>query len=119
TPWATPGALGAADRGPTVGSVSGSSGTKTITLNSAGIAMVQAWINGQNNGIIIADSSTTDGMDLASSEHGTQSYRPAPSVTYTTNGGGGGTGGTGGTGGSTGGVGGGTGGAGGSTGGAS
>jgi hypothetical protein len=111
TPWASPGALGAADLGPTVGSVSGSSGTKTIALNSAGIAMVQGWVTGQNNGIIIGNSSTTNGMDLASSEHGTQSYRPALSVTYTTNGGGSGTGGSGGAGGSTGGVGGSSGGA--------
>jgi hypothetical protein len=124
TPWATAGALGAADRGPTVGSVSGSAGSKTVALNSAGIAMVQGWITGANHGVIIANSSTTDGMDLASSEHGTQSYRPQLSLTYTTNVGSGGTGGTGGstggTGGSTGGTGGntgGTGGSGGSTGG--
>jgi hypothetical protein len=107
TSWATAGALGATDRGPTVGSVSGSSGTKTVALNSAGIAMVQGWITGANNGVIIANSSTTDGMDLASSEHGTQSYRPQLSLTYTTDVGSGGTGGTGGSVGGTGGTGGG------------
>ncbi|HEY6077901.1 MAG TPA: DNRLRE domain-containing protein, partial [Polyangiaceae bacterium] len=43
--WATAGALGSTDRGAVVGSITGSSaGSKTVTLNAAGIAMVQGWV---------------------------------------------------------------------------
>ena len=87
--WATPGALGGSDRGAVVGTVTGSTGSRTITLNAAGIAMVQGWVNGTNNGIIIASASNTDGIDFASSEVGTASQRPKLSITYTTNVGGG------------------------------
>ncbi|HEX2869635.1 MAG TPA: DNRLRE domain-containing protein [Polyangiaceae bacterium] len=87
--WATPGALGASDRGAVVGSVTGSTGSRTITLNAAGIAMVQGWVSGANNGVIIASASNTDGIDFASSEASTASQRPKLSITYTTNVGGG------------------------------
>lgn len=99
--WSSPGALSSADRGAVVGSISATStGLKTITLNASGIAMVQAWADGSaNNGVIIASSSNTDGIDFASSEAGTASQRPKLSVTYTTNSGAGGSG-AGGTGGS-------------------
>jgi len=83
TAWGTPGAKGTSDRGSLLGSVSGSAGSKTIVLNAAGIALVQAWVDGtSNNGIIIASSSNTDGIDFASSEHGTVSYRPKLTITY-------------------------------------
>jgi hypothetical protein len=83
TPWATAGALGATDRGSSVGTVTGSTGSKTITLNAAGIAMVQSWVDGtSNSGVIVASASNTDGLDLASSEHGTTSYHPSLTITY-------------------------------------
>ncbi len=121
TNWATAGALGATDRGSIVGSITGSVGSKTVTLNAAGIAMVQGWVSGSSNsGIAIADASVTNGIDFASSEHATVSYHPILTITYlppdTGTGGGSGTGGsTGGTGGATGGAGGSTGGTGGGT----
>jgi hypothetical protein len=43
---------------------------------------------GTNAGIIIASTSNTDGIDFASSEHGTVSYRPMLTVTYSTGSGG-------------------------------
>ncbi|XXY46396.1 DNRLRE domain-containing protein [Sorangium sp. So ce269] len=85
TTWATAGALGATDRGSLVGSVTGSAGSKTITLNAAGVALVQAWVNGtSNNGIIVASSSNTNGIDFASSEHATVAQRPKLTITYGT-----------------------------------
>jgi predicted phosphodiesterase len=98
--WATAGALAATDRGAQVGSVGGSSGSKTITLNAAGIAMVQSWIDdaANNKGIVIANTSSSGGIDFASSEYATASDRPKLSITYNTvSGGAGGSGGSGGT----------------------
>ena len=70
--WATPGAMGATDRGAVIGTITGSTGNKTVTLNSAGVSLVQSWVDGGTNaGIIIASPSNTDGIDLASSEHST------------------------------------------------
>ncbi|WP_437318534.1 DNRLRE domain-containing protein [Sorangium sp. So ce385] len=81
--WATAGALGSTDRGNLVGSVTGSAGSRTITLNAAGVALVQAWVDGtSNNGIVIASSSNTDGIDFASSEHATAAQRPKLTITY-------------------------------------
>ncbi len=83
SPWATSGARGSADRGPSVGTITGATGSRTVTLNSAGISMVQRWVNGGTNaGVILASASSTDGLDIASSENGTVSYRPALAVTY-------------------------------------
>lgn len=58
-------------------------GSKQITLNAAGIALVKGWINGSvaNNGFIIIDA-TTDGLGMSSSEFATVSQRPMLSVTY-------------------------------------
>jgi hypothetical protein len=85
--WGWQGARAATDRGPEIGSLSGGSGSKTIKLNAAGIAMVQGWVDGTNHGILIANHKTNHnrGSELASSEHGTSSYRPQLSITYTTN----------------------------------
>ncbi|WP_437877264.1 DNRLRE domain-containing protein [Sorangium sp. So ce513] len=83
TTWATAGAKGSTDRGGLVGSVTGGTGSRTITLNAAGVALVQAWVDGtSNDGILIASTSNTDGIDFASSEHGTVSYRPKLTITY-------------------------------------
>lgn len=63
--------------------VPSSTGSRQITLNAAGTALVQSWINGStNNGFIIMDASSTDGLDMRSSEYGTSSQRPMLSVTY-------------------------------------
>lgn len=59
-------------------------GSHTLTLNAAGIALVQGWVNGSqaNNGFTIRASGTSDGVDMRSSEYGTASQRPALTVTY-------------------------------------
>src|SRR5262245_58941738 len=55
TSWTTAGAMGAADRGAVVGTVTGPVGTVTINLNAAGVALVQQWVIGATNaGVIIA-----------------------------------------------------------------
>ncbi|WP_437969004.1 DNRLRE domain-containing protein [Sorangium sp. So ce260] len=83
TAWATAGAMGATDRGSLVGSVTGGTGSRTVTLNAAGVALVQAWVDGtSNNGIVVASSSNTDGIDFASSEHATAAQRPKLTITY-------------------------------------
>ncbi|HEU4776742.1 MAG TPA: DNRLRE domain-containing protein [Telluria sp.] len=55
----------------------------TITLNAAGIALVQGWLNGTgaNHGLTIR-STSADGIDFRSSEYGTVSQRPTLSITY-------------------------------------
>ena len=98
TNWGTPGAMAASDRGAVIGTVNGS-GSRIITLNGAGIALVQGWINGGTNaGVIIAHASVANGIDFASSEHGTAASRPKLTINYTAPGGTGGTAGTGGSG---------------------
>lgn len=107
TSWQTSGALGAEDRGAVIGSVTGS-GTKTVSLNAAGVALVQAWVRGDGNfGFVIADSANSDGLAVASSEYSTVAYRPKLTIQYVdsagvggANGGGGATTGGGATGGS-------------------
>ena len=88
--WATAGASGAADRGNTVlGSITvASKGLYTMSLNSAGIAQVQAWVNdpASNFGFIIQDyEDARDGLDFSSSEHSDVARRPALIVTYVEN----------------------------------
>ncbi len=83
TAWATAGALGATDRGASVGTVTGNTGSTTISLNAAGIAVVQGWADGtSNSGLIVAHASNTNGLDFASSEHATTSYHPTLTITY-------------------------------------
>jgi hypothetical protein len=62
-----------------------STGAKTLSLNAAGVTLVQGWVNGSvaNNGLAIKSAGTTDGLDLRSSEYGTQSQRPKLTVKYT------------------------------------
>lgn len=59
-------------------------GSYTLTLNAAGTALVQGWVNGTvaNNGLMIRSAGTTDGLILRSSEYSTTSQRPSLSVTY-------------------------------------
>src|SRR5690606_28844754 len=84
TPWATPGALGSTDRGGQIGSLTATAtGSYTIALNAVGLALIQSWVDGQpNTGMIFAHPTNTDGLDFATSEHATASYRPTLSVTY-------------------------------------
>lgn len=81
--WATAGAMGGTDRGAVIGTITGSTGNKTVTLNGAGVSLVQSWVDGGTNaGVIIANATNTDGLDLASSEHATLAYRPKLTITY-------------------------------------
>lgn len=60
-----------------------STGSFVIDLDANGIALVQSWVNGaDNNGIAIASDGTNNGVDIRSSEYGTQGQRPLLSVTY-------------------------------------
>ena len=71
-------------QGAEIGSfVPNANGLHTITLNAAGISLVQGWLNGtvDNNGLTIR-STSSDGVDIRSSEYGTASQRPALSITY-------------------------------------
>ncbi len=71
--------------GSLVGTITATStGTKSITLNAAGVAMVQGWVNGTvtNNGILIKSASTTDGLDIRSSEYSTVASRPMLTIQY-------------------------------------
>ncbi|TAK62779.1 DNRLRE domain-containing protein [Methylobacter sp.] len=74
-----------ANQGLLIGSfLPSATGSYTIQLNSAGISLVQSWVNGSaaNNGFMIVDGGTSDGVDLRSSEYGTQAQRPKLTVTY-------------------------------------
>jgi hypothetical protein len=73
------------NQGALVGTLSATStGSKVVQLNSAGIALVQGWVNGSsvNNGIMIIDAGSTDGLQMRSSEYSTQGQRPKLTVTY-------------------------------------
>jgi hypothetical protein len=103
--WATPGANGATDRGAVLGTVIGATdSTQTVTLNAAGIARVRAWIDNpsSNAGVIVANTTITDGIDLGASDNLTAARRPKLTVTYDSGGGTGGTGGGSGSGGTAG-----------------
>ncbi|HET7543736.1 MAG TPA: DNRLRE domain-containing protein [Polyangiaceae bacterium] len=83
SPWASPGALDASDRGPLLGTLSGGVGSAAIPLNSAGVALIQSWVDGGTNaGIIIANSTNTDGADIASNESAAAASRPKLTVSY-------------------------------------
>ena len=85
-PWAAAGATGAADRGATVLGVlsAGATGPIQITLNPAGVAAVQAWVNNPaaNFGLIVADTAITDGADWSASEAALATSRPALTIIY-------------------------------------
>ncbi len=55
-----------------------------ITLNAAGIAAVQAWVNSpsSNLGLIIQDYSNSNGADISSREASAAAQRPKLMVTY-------------------------------------
>jgi hypothetical protein len=90
TPWEVAGAQGSSDRGSTVlGTLTAPSlGERVITLNGAGIAVLQSWIDdsNQNNGFVIQnyDNLSTDDLDFDSSE-GSASKRPKLTIDYLPN----------------------------------
>ncbi|MGB2688153.1 MAG: DNRLRE domain-containing protein, partial [Desulfobacterales bacterium] len=86
--WQVAGADGSLDRGSTVfGVISGDKGLATLSLNAAGVAVVQAWVDNptSNHGFVILNYiSATNGLDFSSRETGTVSVRPKLTVTYST-----------------------------------
>ncbi|WP_437509469.1 DNRLRE domain-containing protein [Sorangium sp. So ce1099] len=81
--WGTPGAMASTDRGRLVGTITGGTGFRTVTLNAAGIALVQSWVNGATNrGVIVAHPTNGDAIHLASSEHATVANRPKLTINY-------------------------------------
>jgi len=87
SPWATAGAQGSADRGNTVLGVLKTSltGSTTVTLNAAGVSLLQSWINNpaSNLGFAIQDYGASDNVGFYSSEYSTAARRPMLSVSYT------------------------------------
>jgi acid phosphatase type 7 len=87
TAWQTAGATGSLDRdSTTIGSLSGkSTGSVTASLNSYGVSVVQGWVKNpnQNFGIIVASTTNSDGLTIASSDYATIANRPLLTVTYT------------------------------------
>lgn len=86
TPWAGAGATGSADREAIVlGRLTATTlGAHSVPLNDAGLAVVQAWIDGArpNHGLIISDSAATNGLDFAARETDAATSRPKLTVIY-------------------------------------
>ena len=84
--WQSAGASGANDRETTIMGIlsAAANGTLTITLTSYGVSKVNAWIDNPsaNYGFVIQDYTTTDGIDLTSSEGTIVSQRPALTITH-------------------------------------
>src|SRR5207249_9785015 len=83
--WEIPGAKGTSDRETTVvGTITApSTGQVTITLNAAGIDLVQSWVDdpSTNNGMLIADSKASDGLFFES--RNAETARTCPKLTVT------------------------------------
>jgi 3-phytase len=85
--WATAGALAASDRGTVaIGNLTATkTGQAIITLNAAGVALVQSWVNNPatNFGILLQNyANATDGITFATREATSASTRPMLSVSY-------------------------------------
>lgn len=84
--WQSGGAAGTNDRGDTVlGSFSApATGLATITLNAAGVAVVQAWVDApaSNRGFILGGPATSNRLEFRASEYGTKARRPKLTVTW-------------------------------------
>lgn len=83
--WGQAGATAATDRDAApIGATTTGSGTQSYPLNAAGVALVQAWLNGSkpNHGVIIADTALTDGLDFSSREATTATNRPMLTISY-------------------------------------
>jgi hypothetical protein len=87
--WSQAGALHADDRGSQVlATISASStGTYSVDLGTDGLAVLQAWVDAErpNNGFILANEDTTDGLDFHSSEAITATDRPKLTLSYVIN----------------------------------
>ena len=85
-PWETAGAQGANDRGSTAlgAVVAGVTGPSAVTLNAAGVALVQGWVDNPatNQGLIAANSTVTNGLDFRSREYATATLRPKLTIVY-------------------------------------
>jgi hypothetical protein len=92
--WGSDGAAGTTDRATaSLGTLRASStGTFTITLNSAGVASVQRWVAdpSTNHGVVIAGTSNDNRLELQSRE-GARSGRPRLEVSWDPGSGGGST----------------------------
>src|SRR5690606_31442584 len=84
--WSTSGASSSADRGNTaLGNFDTSRTGKTqITLNAAGLALLEQWIldPANNHGFIFQNYPASNGLDLSSSESSNVNDRPKLTVTY-------------------------------------
>ena len=84
--WTTAGANGAGDHSTTVlGQFAPpAKGINRITLNAAGVAAVQSWINtpAANFGVILKDYAISDGVSISSSEASSASLRPKLIINY-------------------------------------
>lgn len=84
--WQVAGAAGSLDRETTaLATVAGSApGSLTVSLNAAGVQKVQSWIDAPstNFGFVLVDYTTSDGLDVSSSEATTVSARPSMTITY-------------------------------------
>jgi hypothetical protein len=89
-PWQIAGAKGANDRGDLVGTIpANATGRTTVTLNAAGLALIQSWVGGrltgvQPTGFIIVNEAATRTLSVRSSEASVITERPLLEVTYTT-----------------------------------
>jgi hypothetical protein len=84
--WQTAGALGEADRDPApLGTLAPTAnGSYVIALNAAGLARIKAWLDvpAQNFGIILSNTSNSNGVDVVTRESATVTSRPRLTVTY-------------------------------------
>ncbi|NDI36103.1 DNRLRE domain-containing protein [Chengkuizengella sediminis] len=84
--WEQFGADSLSDRGSSVLGVitANTTGTYTVELNGDGISVVQSWIDDSslNYGLIIANSSNTNGLDISSSEAVNSTLRPKLTINY-------------------------------------
>ncbi|MEX2186391.1 MAG: lamin tail domain-containing protein [Pirellulales bacterium] len=83
--WATAGGNGAADRGAVLATITGASvGRRTYAFNATGIDLVQQWLGGTaaNYGVVIANATTTNGMDVSSREVAAAANRPMFNISF-------------------------------------
>jgi hypothetical protein len=84
--WQVAGGSGANDRGSVVLGTFTAPATVNVnvTLNAAGIAVVQGWVNNPstNHGFFVVGPSSTNRLELRASEYSTKSQRPKLNVTW-------------------------------------
>ncbi|MGD9637261.1 MAG: DNRLRE domain-containing protein, partial [Pirellulales bacterium] len=85
-PWAAAGAQGTGDHATeAIASILASNkGLNTVSLNDAGIAAVQAWVDNPaaNYGVIFQDYSNSNGADLSSDNASSATQRPKLIISY-------------------------------------